>query len=59
MAGMDRSLSTEIKRRIDLNRSVEQSCAAQISQMEERLGQIIDDRATLLEERPPMPPVAP
>ena len=51
MAGMDRSLSTEIKRRIDLNRSVEQSCAAQISQMEERLRRIIDDRATLLEER--------
>ena len=51
MAGMDRSLSTEIKRRIDLNRSAEKSCSAQISQMEERLSRIIDDRATLLEER--------
>lgn len=51
MAGMDRSLSTEIKRRIDLNRSAEKSCSAQVSQMEERLSRIIDDRATLLEER--------
>jgi len=51
MAGMDRSLSTEIKRRIDLNRSTERSCEAQVAQMEERLARIVDDRAALLEER--------
>lgn len=51
LTGMDRALSTEIKRRIDLNRSLEKNCQSQIQQMERRLNGIIDERTDLIEER--------
>eukprot|EP00562_Extubocellulus_spinifer_P012217 CAMPEP_0178544762 /NCGR_PEP_ID=MMETSP0697-20121206/3287_1 /TAXON_ID=265572 /ORGANISM="Extubocellulus spinifer, Strain CCMP396" /LENGTH=351 /DNA_ID=CAMNT_0020177295 /DNA_START=86 /DNA_END=1141 /DNA_ORIENTATION=+ len=48
---MDRALSTEIKRRIELSRSVQHACTSRIDQMENRLGGIIDNRTDLIEKR--------
>ena len=48
---MDRALTTEIKRRIELSRSVQQTCKSSIHQMENRLKGMIDTRTDLIEKR--------
>jgi len=51
LASMDRALTQEIKRRIDLNRSLEHQCAERIAGMEARLTKMVDDRSELVQQR--------
>ena len=48
---MDRALTQEIKRRIDLNRTMEKQCADRVSEMENRLLKLIDERSELVTTR--------
>eukprot|EP00568_Trieres_chinensis_P010213 CAMPEP_0183294322 /NCGR_PEP_ID=MMETSP0160_2-20130417/2714_1 /TAXON_ID=2839 ORGANISM="Odontella Sinensis, Strain Grunow 1884" /NCGR_SAMPLE_ID=MMETSP0160_2 /ASSEMBLY_ACC=CAM_ASM_000250 /LENGTH=283 /DNA_ID=CAMNT_0025455631 /DNA_START=115 /DNA_END=966 /DNA_ORIENTATION=- len=51
LTSMDRALSQEIKRRIDLNRTLEKQCAERVADMESRLTKMIDERAELVTAR--------
>jgi len=51
MSNMDRSLSHEIKRRIEATANLERICTEKIAAMEDRLNTIIDEKVKLIQDK--------